>query len=149
MYSAHLIDTDDRPDLARQAGDMIRKDLYFGVPFLDPDFEFCTNTAVYALIDENEKLVGAASAEHTFELGADLKGTIVNDLVIEKDYRGKGLGRLILERIAADSFAKENLSIVVFPVTDSIPFYQKLGFVSFSANKEFMIAPTRQLLTQY
>ena len=83
---------------------------------------------VAVLIDE--KIVGVSSFEVITRL---YMGRImrVNDLVILEDYRGRGIGRKLIEYIKEQSIA-DNCNAMVLDTgierKDAHKFYEKLGF---------------------
>lgn len=49
-------------------------------------------------------------------------------VAIAPEYQGKGLGRLIIETLEKDDFAKRSKRIEIHAAMSAIPFYKKLGY---------------------
>jgi len=75
------------------------------------------NSIVYLLF-ENENLCGYARCRDD-----DGYGVYVYDLLVDKRYRGKEYGRLLMEKVCKD-FTNDT----VYVMSDVNPYYEKLGY---------------------
>ncbi len=94
------------------------------------------------ILQEDNKIIGMVSILYSISTALGGKVGILEDMIIAKPYRGKGLGKLLLN--SAIEFAKKNDCLRLTLLTDfnndrAINFYKRLGF-----NKSDMI-PMRNI----
>lgn len=69
----------------------------------------------------------------TLEIAETLMGTYgyVHDVVVSSDYRGKGLGRMLMEKLiaAAKELGCRHIDLTSNPKRNAGQFYISLGFV--------------------
>ena len=83
-----------------------------------------------------EKIIGIASAVFYRKLGG--KVCIIEDVIVDSDYRGKGIGSKLTHHIL--QIAKEKKCPFVDVYTrraEALEFYKKCGFVEKGENKPF------------
>lgn len=88
------------------------------------------------LYKENEKIIGLVAGIinndkiTTFDFNAPKRGRIT-ELVVDKNYRGKGIGKVLLQKMSnyLKSQGSEKIMIAVFGYNEkAIKFYQNNGF---------------------
>ena len=87
------------------------------------------NEFICACCWEDEKLVGMASLA-TYKVISGYKG-MVEDVVVSEAFRGKGLGRKLMERLLAESQKLQLSEILLFSGhhrKPAIALYKSLGF---------------------
>ena len=57
------------------------------------------------------------------------RSCLIEDVVVEKKERGKGIGKLLIEHLINFSKSKSCDKIILNSKESNIPFYNKLGFV--------------------
>lgn len=76
-----------------------------------------------------DKIVGMA----TLEIGETMMGTqgYVHDVVVSSDYRGKGIGKMLMEKVIAEAHAlgAKHIDLTSNPKRNTGQFYTSLGFV--------------------
>lgn len=83
------------------------------------------------ILQEDNKIIGMVSILYSISTALGGKVGILEDMIIAKPYRGKGLGKLLLN--SAIEFAKKNDCLRLTLLTDfnndrAINFYKRLGF---------------------
>ncbi|WP_036945131.1 GNAT family N-acetyltransferase [Pseudanabaena sp. PCC 6802] len=53
---------------------------------------------------------------------------LIFDVIVAEDYRGKGLGLLLIEQIVSHPELSQVECIQLFCLPEMLPFYQKMGF---------------------
>ena len=85
-----------------------------------------TNSAVVKKVIVNDKAVGMARA-----IGDGLYYLIV-DIVVNKEYQGKGIGKILIEEIVKEVYNKtkegQKASISLISMQGKEAFYEKCGF---------------------
>ena len=83
-------------------------------------------SAIVKSIRYNDKTIGMARA-----IGDGLYYLIV-DVVVDKDYQGKGLGKILIEEIAKEVYDRTKIgqkaSIILISMQGKEEFYEKCGF---------------------
>ncbi len=112
----------------------------------------------YVLIDENNKIIGYYTLSSISILHKDLPenlakklpqsyrdipATLLGRLAVDKNYKGKGLGKLLLIDALKKSFEQSkkiaSLAVIVDPIDDNaVHFYKKYGFILLDSKKMFM-----------
>ena len=91
------------------------------------DNNFCT-TLVILSITEN-KLIGAGSIYNLIKLHNNSVGQI-EDVVITKNFRGKGYGKLLIDKLSEIGINKFNCyKIILDCLEKNIEFYKKCNFI--------------------
>ncbi len=89
------------------------------------------NNAYYIVAIENDKIVGVLISEIRSQLHRAKKSSFIDDLIVNKDYRNRGIGKLLIED--AVRYAKE-LDCEVIELTSYLlnenahRFYERNGF---------------------
>lgn len=88
---------------------------------------------IVAVIDN--KIVGVLTSELQVKLHRARKQSFIEDLIVDKDYRSKGIGKLLLN--SAVDYAKDNDCEVVeltsyIKNNDAHRFYENNGFIKHS-----------------
>lgn len=78
------------------------------------------NSQAVCFAFDGDKLVGAARA-----LSDGDEHAVIYDMVVLPDYQGKGIGKLIMERLLEQVDVP---TVILFAVPGKEPFYKKLGF---------------------
>lgn len=76
-----------------------------------------------------DRIVGIASMA-VYRVISGSKGWI-EDVVVDKDYRGMGIGRKLIEKLLAISIEQQLIEVLLFTEehrTSAIELYEKLGF---------------------
>lgn len=92
----------------------------------------------YVFATENNMIVGFARA-----LGDGIFNAAIYDVVVHKDYQGKGIARKLMEDILQQ--LKDHSCIHLIATTGNDTFYSKLGFQSLKTGMGIYKSP---LLTQ-
>ncbi|MBI4133247.1 GNAT family N-acetyltransferase [Candidatus Uhrbacteria bacterium] len=78
---------------------------------------------------EGDKIIGMA----TLEIGETMMGTqgYVHDVVVSSDYRGKGIGKMLVEALIAKGreLGCKHVDLTSNPKRDTGAFYSSLGFI--------------------
>ncbi|MDD3079377.1 MAG: GNAT family N-acetyltransferase [Paludibacter sp.] len=94
------------------------------------EFKVMHNFPVIGLVDDAGKLMGFGSYG-MFRLRPAYKYTVENSVYIHKNYRGKGLGKILLQEIIKNARAQNFHSIIAVIDTEnesSIKLHEKYGF---------------------
>jgi len=75
----------------------------------------------------NETIIGFASIHIIEKLNR--RSCLIEDVVVDKNERGKGIGKLLIEHLINFSKSKSCEKIILNSKESNIPFYNKLGFV--------------------
>ena len=75
----------------------------------------------------NETIIGFASIHIIEKLNR--RSCLIEDVVVDKNERGKGIGKLLIEHLINFSKSKSRDKIILNSKESNIPFYNKLGFV--------------------
>lgn len=89
--------------------------------------------AVFAYTDKNNNLVAFARVLTDFVF----KGLIL-DVVVEKEYRDKGIGSKLIKEIMNDSKLKKVKCLELYCKNEVIPFYDKFGFKKVEGDMHLM-----------
>ena len=91
------------------------------------DNNFCTTLVIFS-ITEN-KLIGAGSIYNLIKLHNNSVGQI-EDVVITKNFRGKGYGKLLIDKLSEIGINKFNCyKIILDCLEKNIEFYKKCNFI--------------------
>ena len=102
--------------------------------------KFCTmmkNASRAIAAFEGERIVGFARA-----LCDDVSNGYIGTVAVAEDYRGKGVGRALVERLIGDD---QNITWVLRAGRGSADFWKKLGFTV----SEVAMEKTRESLADY
>ncbi|MBI2406641.1 MAG: GNAT family N-acetyltransferase, partial [Candidatus Harrisonbacteria bacterium] len=81
------------------------------------------------VVRDSENIIGMA----TLEVGETMLGTqgYVHDVVVSSAYRGKGIGKMLMEKIIAEAkeLAVRHIDLTSNPKRNTGQFYTSLGFV--------------------
>lgn len=102
----------------------------------EKDYNYFLNKQFIYVAEENEKIVGFITGEilskkewYTVQLGT------INNLFVLKEYRGKGLGKQLMETMM-EAFREKginNFELYAFNNnTNTLKFYEKLGFKKYN-----------------
>ena len=75
----------------------------------------------------NETIIGFASIHIIEKLNR--RSCLIEDVVVDKNERGKGIGKLLIEHLINFSKSKSCDKIILNSKESNMPFYNKLGFV--------------------
>ena len=75
----------------------------------------------------NETIIGFASIHIIEKLNR--RSCLIEDVVVDKNERGKGIGKLLIEHLINFSKSKSCDKIILNSKESNIPFYNKLGLV--------------------
>ena len=78
------------------------------------------------VIKENEKLLGFASIHVINKINR--VSCLIEDVVIDSNYRGKGLGKLLINHLIKFSRTLDSDKIILNSKESNTKFYEKLGF---------------------
>jgi ribosomal protein S18 acetylase RimI-like enzyme len=62
---------------------------------------------------------------------------MIYDVIVHKNYQGKGIGKLIVNKLVDQTKGKKYCSIALFTDKDKVKFYKKLGFEIATVGMEF------------
>jgi glucosamine-phosphate N-acetyltransferase len=81
------------------------------------------------VIEYQNRIIGSGSLliEPKFIHGHSLVGHI-EDIIIDKEYRGKGLGRTLIEKLTSVAKSTGCYKVILNCNQNNVPFYEKLGF---------------------
>lgn len=63
---------------------------------------------------------------------------LIFDVIVHRDYRGRGVGEAILDRVVKHSALERVLSFELYCPDDLVPFYSRFGFSKGTANLLFL-----------
>lgn len=99
--------------------------------------------AFIAELDESKKAVGFALYFYNYSTFVGKKGLYLEDLFVEPEHRGKGIGKALFTRLAQES-VKQNCGRFEWQVLDwntpSIEFYRSMGAISMDGWTTFRLA---------
>ncbi len=78
----------------------------------------------YVLKDEN-KIVGCGGIGPYWDRDDE---AWIFTVAVAPEYQGRGLGRLIIDTLEKDAYAKRSKRIEIHAAMSAIPFYRKLGY---------------------
>ena len=94
----------------------------------DINLNFINNQSNFGFVAiNNETIIGFASIHIIEKLNR--RSCLIEDVVVDKSERGKGIGKLLIEHLINFSKSKSCDKIVLNSKESNIPFYSKLGFV--------------------
>ena len=114
---------EERPDLAEKAN-RIRQTVFVEEQNVDPTLEYdeFEKVATHYLLSVDHKPVATARWRETS------KGIKLERFATLPEYRNKGLGALILQRVL-DDVGSQNKRIYLHSQLKAIPFYERQGFI--------------------
>ena len=98
--------------------------------FVKQYIKFGYNTSIYVLEDEEKKRIigyGAIYIDYKFYRNCKNVGHI-EDIIIDKEYRGQGLSKLIINKLLESAKEKECYKIILNCKDEYVGYYQKMGF---------------------
>lgn len=94
----------------------------------DINLNFIDNQSNFGFVAiNNENIIGFASIHIIEKLNR--RSCLIEDVVVDKSERGKGVGKLLIEHLINFSKSKSCDKIILNSKESNIPFYNKLGFV--------------------
>ena len=94
----------------------------------DINLNFINNQSNFGFVAiNNETIIGFASIHIIEKLNR--RSCLIEDVVVGKSERGKGIGKLLIEHLINFSKSKSCDKIILNSKESNIPFYNKLGFV--------------------
>ena len=94
----------------------------------DINLNFINNQSNFGFVAiNNETIIGFASIHIIEKLNR--RSCLIEDVVVDKSERGKGIGKLLIEHLINFSKSKYCDKIILNSKESNIPFYNKLGFV--------------------
>jgi len=94
----------------------------------DINLNFIDNQSNFGFVAiNNETIIGFASIHIIEKLNR--RSCLIEDVVVDKSERGKGIGKLLIEHLINFSKSKSCDKIILNSKESNIPFYNKLGFV--------------------
>lgn len=94
----------------------------------DINLNFINNQINFGFVAvNNETIVGFASIHIIEKLNR--RFCLIEDVVVDKNERGKGIGKLLIEHLINFSKSKCCDKIILNSKESNIPFYNKLGFI--------------------
>ena len=94
----------------------------------DINLNFINNQSNFGFVAiNNETIIGFASIHIIEKLNR--RSCLIEDVVVDKKERGKGIGKLLIEHLINFSKSKSCDKIILNSKESNIPFYNKLGFV--------------------
>ena len=98
--------------------------------FVKQYIKFGYNTSIYVIEDEEKKKIvgyGAIYIDYKFYRNCKNVGHI-EDIIIDKDYRGKGFSKLIISKLLESAREKDCYKIILNCKDEYVGYYQKMGF---------------------
>ena len=89
--------------------------------------DFLKNDNCYGFVAKHEKKTVGYASIHIIEK-LNRKSCLIEDVVIQKSERGKGIGKKLIEFLIDFSKLKKCDKIILNSNESNIPFYEKLGF---------------------
>lgn len=94
----------------------------------DINLNFINNQSNFGFVAiNNETIIGFASIHIIEKLNR--RSCLIEDVVVDKSERGKGIGKLLIKHLINFSKSKSCDKIILNSKESNIPFYNKLGFV--------------------
>lgn len=139
MYLALLKPSDVDPETENQIHSLFKQLNAVRIPISLKDILSPKNSAIIAYYKLEDQIVGVAvMAEYSVISGH--KGWI-EDVVVDKAHRGKGIGRKLMEFLIAEGRQKEISEILLFTgheKTAARHLYESLGFQLKNSNLYFL-----------
>ena len=94
------------------------------------DFILQENNTIIYVLEDNDKLYAAGTILfekkfiHNYSIYAHIE-----DIIVKKEYQGKGLGKILLEKLIKICKKEKVFKILLDCETKLIPFYEKCGFI--------------------
>lgn len=89
---------------------------------------FLNNQSVYSCVAVcNGFTVGVGSIFVLKRMRGGVAG-VIEDVAVQKDVRGRGVGRLILSKLLEHAKAKSCFKVTLVCSNENISFYEKIGF---------------------
>ena len=98
--------------------------------FVKQYIKFGYNTSIYVIEDEEKKKIvgyGAIYIDYKFYRNCKNVGHI-EDIIIDKEYRGQGLSKLIINKLLESAREKDCYKIILNCKDEYVGYYQKMGF---------------------
>lgn len=93
------------------------------------DFDYNQNyNGDIFVIRNNEKVIAAGTLFILYKLHCNPVGQI-EDVIVDEEYRGKGLGKKIVEFLIEYGKKKGCYKVVLNCNSENIPFYEKCGMI--------------------
>ena len=94
----------------------------------DINLNFINNQSNFGFVAiNNETIIGFASIHIIEKLNR--RSCLIEDVVVDKSERGKGIGKLLIKHLINFSKSKSCDKIILNSKESNISFYNKLGFV--------------------
>lgn len=100
-----------------------------------PDVErlLDTNRYCFGLVDADDRLVGFSRVVTDGVFKA-----LVLDVIVHRDRRGRGEGRLLMERLLAHEELRHVAHFELYCLPEMIPFYERWGFTAELGSLRFL-----------
>lgn len=108
----------------------VRKHVFQQEQQIDPKLELDgkDSLAMHCVVEEEQHIVGTGRIVLNIMDDRDTEDAIIGRICVEKAYRGKGYGDLIVRKLMEYGFRHGVKTIHVYAIKDAIPFYEKIGF---------------------
>lgn len=104
-------------------------DAYQKIVWMNPNYE------VYVCIVD-EKIVATASIIYEYKLRYSKPKAYIEDVAVHEDYRGRGLGKQMIEHCVGVAKNRDCYKIVLSCKDNLVSFYENLGF---EKDQNFMV----------
>ena len=96
--------------------------------FVKQFIKFGYNTRIY-VIEYEKRIIGYGSIYIDYKFYRNCKNVgHIEDIIIDKDYRGKGLSKLIINKLLESAREKDCYKIILNCKDEYVGYYQKMGF---------------------
>ncbi len=98
--------------------------------FVKQYIKFGYNTNIYVLEDEEKKrIIGYGAIYIDYKFYRNCKNVAhIEDIIIDKEYRGQGLSKLIINKLLECAKEKDCYKVILNCKDEYVGFYQKMGF---------------------
>jgi len=123
--------------------ELLRNNAYWAASYTSDRLQLLVENAECYCLYYEEKLVGFARVLTDYKNIASLW-----DVVIHKDYRNKGLGKILMQYVFSDSLTKD-INLWVLNTDKAHNFYKKFGFMPTDEIKEDILISKIRLQTSW
>ena len=106
------------------------KKTYFSKIIFEELFDIINTNSTIWVIEEDEKLIGTGTILYEYKFIRDIsKCAHIEDICINKDYRGKNYGTLLIDHLITEAQNNNCYKVILDCNSDLEKFYAKSGLI--------------------